>query len=117
MGNGFKRGRRGMSRKIDRTILTRRSVLRRTGILGAGLLVPPALALRSALAQQQAPAVVTAEKQRPQIPLGVISGDPTAGRAVIWSKTDRPARMLVDIATREDFSNARRVSGPAALAT
>jgi hypothetical protein len=42
-----------------------------------------------------APGVVTSDRTRPQTPYGVMSGDPTGGRAIIWSKTDRPARMLV----------------------
>src|SRR5215471_893388 len=63
-----------------------------------------------------APAVITSDRERPLIPYGVMSGDPTDGRAIIWSKTDRPARMLVEYATREDFRDAQRVAGPAALA-
>src|SRR6266436_8063103 len=69
--------------------------------------------VRSGLA---APGVVTSDRARPQIPYGVMSGDPTGGRAIIWSKTDRPARMHVEYATREDFRDAQRVAGPAALA-
>jgi alkaline phosphatase D len=69
--------------------------------------------LRGGLA---APGVATSDRERPQIPCGVMSGDPTAGRAIIWSKTDRPARMLVEYSTREDFRNLSRVEGPAALA-
>ncbi len=60
-----------------------------------------------------APALITSDRERPQIPCGVMSGDPTGGRAIIWSKTDRPARMLVEFATREDFRDAQRVPGPA----
>src|SRR5262245_57190321 len=63
-----------------------------------------------------APGVITSDRERPQIPYGVMSGDPTRGRAIIWSKTDRPARMLLEFATREDFRGAQRVAGPAALA-
>jgi alkaline phosphatase D len=35
-----------------------------------------------------------------------MGGDPTGSRAIIWSKTDRPARMLLEFATREDFRGA-----------
>jgi alkaline phosphatase D len=63
-----------------------------------------------------APAPITSDGERPQIRYGVMSGDPTGGRAIVWSKTDRPARMLVEYATREDFRGAQRVAGPAALA-
>jgi alkaline phosphatase D len=36
---------------------------------------------------------------------------------VIWSRTDRSARMFVEYATTEAFADARRVRGPAALET
>ena len=64
-----------------------------------------------------APAIVTPDGERPQIPFGVMSGDPTGGRAIVWSKTDRAARMLVEFATREDFRDAQRVVGPVALSS
>src|SRR6478672_8129847 len=48
----------------------------------------------------------------PQLRWGVQSGDvgPTAG--VVWSKADRPARMLVDWSYRPDLGGARRFEGP-----
>jgi len=49
---------------------------------------------------------------RPGIPYGVSSGDVTRDRAIIWSRTDRPARMLVEWSTTESFQNAHRVRGP-----
>src|SRR5688500_13158775 len=49
---------------------------------------------------------------RPAIPFGVSSGDVTGDRAIIWSRTDRPARMLVEWSTTESFQDARRVRGP-----
>ncbi|WP_414621888.1 alkaline phosphatase D family protein [Calothrix sp. CCY 0018] len=63
----------------------------------------------------QAPAIITSDKMRPKIPYGVASGDVNANSAVIWSRSDKPARMIVDYATNESFKNARRVIGPAAL--
>jgi alkaline phosphatase D len=52
---------------------------------------------------------------RPPIPFGVQSGDVTPDGAVIWSATDRPARLIVEYATGEGFGDVRRVVGPAAL--
>src|SRR5512145_3178576 len=52
---------------------------------------------------------------RPAVPFGVQTGEVTANRAVVWSVTDRPARMLVEYAATERFQNPRRVVGPAAL--
>src|SRR4051812_9266500 len=97
--------------------MTRRALLRGAGSLGGGVLAGGALGLlpfRAAMAQT--PAIVTADTERPKIPFGVMSGDPSGERAIVWSKTDRPARMLVEIATRENFSDARKITGPAALA-
>jgi alkaline phosphatase D len=90
--------------------ISRRRLLIGGGALGGALLsgrLPGGLA---------APGVIISDRERPQIPYGVMSVDPAGGRAIIWSKTDRPARMLVEYATREDFRGAQRVAGPAALA-
>jgi alkaline phosphatase D len=62
-----------------------------------------------------APAVLAAESARPKAAYGASAGDVTAGRAVIWSHVDRPARMFVEWSTRASFADARRVPGPAAL--
>ncbi len=66
-------------------------------------------------AAAQAPAVTTPESRRPQILNGVASGDVTAASAVLWSRTTRPARMLVEISATEDFRRVRRVAGPDVL--
>jgi len=60
------------------------------------------------------PAIVRAAS-RPVVTHGVQSGDVTTSSEVIWARADRPARMLVDVATTESFKNAHRVRGPAAL--
>jgi alkaline phosphatase D len=39
------------------------------------------------------------------------------GRAVVWSRSDRPARMIVEYATTESFRNAQRIVGPHAIET
>ena len=62
-----------------------------------------------------APAIVQSEASRPAIAQGVASGDVTAGRAVIWSRTDRPARLLAEYSTTDKFENVLRRTGPAAL--
>ena len=67
----------------------------------------------------EAPAIITSNQSRPQIPFGVQSGDiagiPGNGRAIVWSRSDRPARMIVEYATTESFQNTQRVIGPAAI--
>lgn len=64
---------------------------------------------------QPAPALIVPERARPQATHGLQFGDVTPGRAIVWSRCDRPARMLVEYATHEDFRDARRVRGPCAL--
>ncbi len=52
----------------------------------------------------------------PQMEQGIQIGDVTQGRAIIWSRTDRPARMMVEYAFNEQFTDAATVRGPYAMA-
>jgi alkaline phosphatase D len=76
------------------------------GLLGPALLPRPLAG---------APALVTPDAARPKAEYGAAAGDVTADRAVVWSRSDRPARMFVEWSTRGSFADARRVPGPAAL--
>jgi alkaline phosphatase D len=49
------------------------------------------------------------------MPDGIQAGDVTSERGLVWSRSDRPARLRVEWATDERFSDARTVRGPAAL--
>ena len=49
---------------------------------------------------------------RPQMAHGIQSGDPKADGAIIWSRSDRPARMWVEWATTASFAGATRMRGP-----
>lgn len=93
---------------------TRREFLKTTAAVGAGITLG-ACRVAPALADGSAPAVVTADSARPQLRYGVMSGDVTADRAVIWSSADRSARMFVEYSTRSSYANAHTVRGPAAL--
>jgi alkaline phosphatase D len=62
-----------------------------------------------------APALVPSDRLRPQMPSGVQVGDVTAERAIIWSRADRPARMIVEYAANEQLRSATTVEAPAAL--
>ncbi len=64
---------------------------------------------------QDGPAVIRSDADRPAITHGVNAGDVGDGRAVVWSRSDRPARMVVEYATTDSFRDARRIVGPAAL--
>jgi alkaline phosphatase D len=90
---------------VDRRRFVRLSV---TSALGA--VAAPRLALGG-----QAPAIVTPDKLRPGLPCGVASGDVSDGRAMIWARTDRPARLSVEYTTSGSYTDGVRVVGPSAL--
>ncbi|MBK8815266.1 MAG: alkaline phosphatase D family protein [Methylococcaceae bacterium] len=54
---------------------------------------------------------------KPLMEQGIQIGDLAPGKAVIWSRADRPARMFIEYAFNEAFDNARLVRGPFALET
>ncbi|MEK6629332.1 MAG: PhoD-like phosphatase N-terminal domain-containing protein, partial [Acidobacteriota bacterium] len=89
----------------------------RRGFLGAAAATGAAAAFGAARAftQGHAPAIVTAPGALPVMPQGIAAGDVGAGRAVLWSRCDRAARLFVEYATTDRFENVRRVPGPAAL--
>ena len=69
--------------------MDRRRFLNTTSVLG-GAAAAPAWAVA-----QTAPVTITRDKMRPQMAQGIQSGDPTATSAVIWTRSDRPARLWV----------------------
>jgi alkaline phosphatase D len=95
-------------------MVTRRKFLLKSSLTG-GVILSSSLLPKSGFAQ--APAIVTSEKMRPQIPYGVASGDINGDSAVIWSRTDRPARMIVEYSTKESFRDVQRIVGSAAMET
>ena len=93
--------------------LGRRAFLVRSSRTAAALTaagIAPGLASRAF-------ASATSPKELPGIPNGVQTGEVTGTSGIVWSRTNRPSRMFVEYATRESFAGARRVRGPAALAS
>jgi alkaline phosphatase D len=99
----------------EQALVSRRAFLSLLALAGSGSL-GTTWPMPRALAQGSAPAVITPDEKRPAIPYGVASGDVTSNAAIIWSRTDRPSRLIVEYATTDSFKNAKRVVGPAALA-
>ena len=64
-----------------------------------------------------APAVVVSDAERPKLLSGLQFGDVHGGQAIVWSRADRPAVMVVEYDTTERFANARRIVGPTASDT
>jgi len=69
----------------------------------------------AAARQDRAPAIITRDAARPGVPCGVATGDVADGQAIVWSRSDRPSRLVVEYSTTSSFANARRIVGPAAL--
>lgn len=67
------------------------------------------------LYSKQAPAVVASDAARPMANWGLQIGDVSDGRAIIWSRADRAARMVVEWSLDETFKRARKIRGPHAL--
>jgi alkaline phosphatase D len=63
----------------------------------------------------QAPAIVGSAAARPSTAFGATAGDVDVDRAIIWSRTDRASRLVVDYSTTESFATTSRIVGPAAL--
>ena len=87
--------------------MDRRNFLNTSAVIGGSSLVAPSLVLA-----QAAPATITREAMRPQMAHGIQSGDPTSSSAIIWTRSDRPARLWLDWSTTANFANATRVRGP-----
>ncbi|QBI52504.1 alkaline phosphatase D family protein [Streptomonospora litoralis] len=80
----------------------RRSVLR-YGAAGLGAAAVGALPAAPALAHG---------RNRPSLTHGLQFGDPRRDGAVVWTRADRPARMVVEVSNRPDFKHARTLHGP-----
>ncbi|HTP85263.1 MAG TPA: alkaline phosphatase D family protein, partial [Alphaproteobacteria bacterium] len=97
-----------------RKLIVRRRPVSRRQLLISGTAFG-AMAGLPGLARGQAPAIVTSDRMRPQASQGVMSGDVTASQAVIWSRADRPAQMIVEYATTEQFTDVRIFRGAHAI--
>ncbi|WP_016910478.1 alkaline phosphatase D family protein [Streptomyces xiaopingdaonensis] len=84
----------------------RRALLRGTLAASAALSMPVLASGASA-----APAHLL-RRSAPAAKWGVQAGDVTSSSGLVWTRADRPARMLVETAPTEAFRNPRRWHGP-----
>lgn len=68
------------------------------------------LAGGAAFATSLAMPAISRAAQRPVFTHGVQSGDVDAGSGMIWTRTDRPARVMMEVATTESFADARALA-------
>ncbi|MFD5947825.1 alkaline phosphatase D family protein [Streptomyces collinus] len=80
----------------------RRSVLRGSLAASAALSLPTALGAAPAFARSG----------RPTAGWGVQAGDVTCDSGLVWVRSDRPARMIVETSATESFRNPHRWHGP-----
>jgi alkaline phosphatase D len=95
--------------------LNRRQFLAYSTLIGSSIITGDLLSNKGLA--QSTPGFITSDRMRPGIPYGVASGDVTRGRALIWSRSDRSARMIVECSLDESFRKTRRIIGPAATET
>jgi len=93
-----------MTDRHNRYILTRRGLIARSALVGAGL-----VAAR--------PIRAFAQSARPLFTHGLQTGDIVRDRAVLWARADRAARLAVEWSTTEDFARTTRIMGGEALET
>ncbi|MBB6568670.1 alkaline phosphatase [Kribbella sandramycini] len=80
--------------------LSRRQLLAASSVAGVALALP------------EAATASVVRRDRPALPSGIMSGDVTANSAVVWSRTDRKARLVVDLTSHGRFDRAIRLRGP-----
>ena len=82
--------------------MKRRNFLQGMAVLGGGLLL------------HRAP-VMAATSDKPQQQSGIQIGDVLANSAIVWGRSDRPARMWVEWDLEDSFAKPEKVRGPWAL--
>jgi alkaline phosphatase D len=90
--------------------LSRRGFLSRSGLLLGSSALGGSLLLEGCGGSHTA--IGVSDKERPKMPSGIQFGDITDNRAIIWSRSDRNAQMIVEYDTSDRFTNASRIAGP-----
>ncbi|BBU56583.1 alkaline phosphatase [Mameliella alba] len=68
------------------------------------------LAGSTAFAASLAMPAISRASARPVFTHGVQSGDVDMSSGMIWTRTDRPARVMMEVSTTESFADARRLA-------
>jgi alkaline phosphatase D len=92
-------------------VLPRRRFLKQATLGGLALTT----GIGGILKSRQAPAAITADSSRPTAAWGLQIGDVVDDRAIIWSRSDKPARLIVEWSLDESLSHAHSIRGPHAL--
>lgn len=84
----------------SRLILPRPAGLTRRGLLASGAAAAGLVAMPAILRASAAPAFSH----------GVQSGEASASGGVVWTRVDRPSRLMLEVSTTESFADPRRVA-------
>lgn len=91
-----------MSHRPPHPFPGRRSVLRGSLAASAALALPSSAGTAPAFALSG----------RPKAQWGVQAGDVTTNSGLVWVRSDRPARMIVETSATESFRRPKRWHGP-----
>ncbi|MGZ8215634.1 MAG: alkaline phosphatase D family protein [Methylosarcina sp.] len=92
---------------------SRRRFIKSAGLGGLGAGFMPALVGHGTVA---GPGNSPELSGQPQLLQGIQFGDVLSDRAIVWSRSDRPARMVAEYGFTPDFTDAKVIAGPLALA-
>lgn len=95
----------------ERAVFTRRTLLR-ASLTGALLVPAAALQACGPSGGGGAPSSSGLVTARPRLTHGVATGDPRSDGALVWARSDAPARMIVETSATESFADPVRVEGP-----
>jgi alkaline phosphatase D len=90
---------------------SRRSFIKTTGFALSAGIVTSGSGL-SSIAASLNPAALS---ELPQLTHGIQFGDVLSDQAIVWSRADRPARMVVEYSFNPDFKESTMIQGPLAL--
>ncbi len=96
---------------LDEYQKSRRSFLKNAGLALSAGVVPTVAGLSSVVASFKTAAIAA----QPQLSQGIQFGDVLSDRAIVWSRSDRPGRMLVEYSFNPDFIDSKLLHGPLAL--
>ena len=68
------------------------------------------LAGSTAFAASLSMPAISRAASRPVFTHGVQSGDVDTSSGMIWTRTDRPARVMMELSTTESFTDARQLT-------
>jgi alkaline phosphatase D len=90
----------------------RRFLLQGSALAGASTLSGSLVLTACGGSHSKFPIPGVRHSERPTLQSGVQFGDVTGGSAIVWARSDRKSRMIVEYDTTDRFNNPLRVSGP-----